>query len=139
MTRIVGKQRRGFAHPQETVPRRILREMLSIPTAPFAEHRVIDYIARFCDKRRHLNLTRDRAGNVLVRVRVGKRVVKRPVCITAHLDHPGFVADRMTAKDYLRAFWRGGVPRRYFKDSKVRFDVDGEWVHGVIRSVTPRE
>ena len=119
--------------------RRILNDMLSIPTAPFAEHRVIDYIERFCGKRKHLKLTRDRAGNVLVRVRIGKRVVKRPACITAHLDHPGFVADRMTAKGRLRAFWRGGVPRQYFVGAKVRFDVDGEWVRGVIRSVTPRE
>jgi len=118
--------------------RRILHDMLSIPTAPFAEHRVIDYIERFCGKRKRLKLTRDRVGNVLVRVRIGRRVVKRPVCITAHLDHPGFVADRMTAKGYVRAFWRGGVPPQYFLRSKVRFDVDGEWVHGVIRSVTPR-
>ena len=121
--------------------RRILNDMLSIPTAPFAEHRVIDYIERFCGKRKHLKLTRDRAGNVLVRVRIGKRVVKRPACITAHLDHPGFVADRMTAKGYVRAFWRGGVPPQYFIRSKVRFDVEGDLVCGVIRSVTvvPRD
>jgi len=113
--------------------------MLSIPTAPFAEHKVVEHIERFCSRREHLKLTRDRAGNVLLRVRIGRRVVRRPVCITAHLDHPGFVADRMTTKARLRAFWRGGVPRQYFLRAKVRFDVDGEWVHGVIRSVTPRE
>jgi putative aminopeptidase FrvX len=122
-----------------SVHHRVLHDMLSIPTAPFAEHKVIDYVERFCAKRKHLKLARDRAGNVLVRVRIGRRVVRRPVCITAHLDHPGFVADRMTGDGRLRAFWRGSVPRRYFMHSKVRFDVDGEWVHGVIRSVTPRE
>ncbi len=122
-----------------SVHRRVLHDMLSIPTAPFAEHKVIEYIERFCGRRKHLKLTRDRAGNVLVRVRIGRRVVRRPACITAHLDHPGFVADRMTGEVRLRAFWRGGVPRRYFKHGKVRFDVDGEWLHGVIRSVTPRE
>jgi putative aminopeptidase FrvX len=122
-----------------SVHRRVLHDMLSIPTAPFAEHKVIEHIERFCSRRKHLKLTRDRAGNVLVRVRIGRRIVRRPVCITAHLDHPGFVADRMTASGRLRAFWRGGVPRRYFKHSNVRFDVDGEWVRGVIRSVTPRE
>jgi len=121
--------------------RRILNAMLSIPTAPFAEHRVIDYIERFCGKRKHLKLIRDRAGNVLVRVRIGKRIVKRPVCITAHLDHPGFVADQMTAKGYLRAFWRGGVPPDYFLRSKVRFAVGTSWIRGVIRSVAvvPRD
>lgn len=123
------------------IKRRILNDMLSIPTAPFAEHRVIDYIERFCGKRKHLKLTRDRAGNVLVRARVGQRTVKRPVCITAHLDHPGFVTDCMTAKNYVRAFWRGGVPPQYFIRSKVRFAVEGAWVRGVVRSVSvvPRD
>jgi len=115
--------------------RRILHEVLSLPTAPFAEHLVIRYIEAFCRRRGGLELRRDTAGNVLVRVRHGQRRVARPVCITAHLDHPGFVADRMTAKSRLRAFWRGGVPPEYFKGSRVRFHVEGRWVRGTVRSV----
>jgi len=117
-----------------SMSRKILHEMLSLPTAPFAEHYVIDYIERFCAKR-GASLTRDVAGNVLVRVRLGSRRVARPVCITAHLDHPGFVADRMTGKGRLRAFWRGGVPPEYFVGSKVRFFMDGAWIKGTIRSI----
>ena len=110
--------------------------MLSIPTAPFAEHFVIAYIERFVARRKNLRLLRDRAGNVLVHVKQGKRRVRRPVCITAHLDHPGFVAEKMTGSKRLRAFWRGGVPKEYFVGSKVRFFVDGNWTRGVIRSIT---
>ena len=108
---------------------------MSLPTAPFAEHYVAEYIERFCGGRKAVTLSRDSAGNILIRVRQGKRRVVRPVCITAHLDHPGFVADGMRPKGRLRAFWRGGVPREYFVGARVRFYVEGAWMRGRIRSV----
>ena len=114
---------------------RVLHEMLSIPTAPFAEHRVIDYVENFCAKRKAATLTRDDVGNVLVRVQIGRRTIARPVCITAHLDHPGFVSDRMTSTTTVRAFWRGGVPPEYFVGARVRFFVGESWVKGRIRSI----
>ncbi len=119
----------------ETMSRKILVDMLSIPTAPFAEHQVLAYLERFLRQRKLTDVKRDAAGNLLVRVRRGKRRVKRPVCITAHLDHPGFVVDRAIGKNSVRAFWRGGVPKEYFVGSKVRFDVDGRWVKGRVRSI----
>jgi len=97
--------------------------MLSIPTAPFAEHRVLAYVEAFCAERNGVSVSHDKAGNLLARVRIGSRKVARPVCITAHLDHPGFVADRMMAPGKVRAFWRGGVPREYFPGASVRFAV----------------
>jgi len=118
-----------------SIKERIFGEMLSIPTAPFAEHQVIAYVERFGARRAPVTMTRDAAGNVLVRVRRGRRKVARPVCITAHLDHPGFVADCMVGKSRLRAFWRGGVPKEYFVGSAVRFDVGGEWIQGRIISI----
>jgi endoglucanase len=121
--------------PINATQRRVLTDLLSIPTAPFAEHQVIAHVERFCDARNGVARSRDAAGNVLVRVRRGSRRVKRPVCITAHLDHPGFVTDRMIGKDRVRAFWRGGVPKAYFVGSGVRFDVDGAWVRGTVRSI----
>ena len=118
-----------------SIDRRILHEMLSIPTAPFAEHLVIDYIERFCARRKSAKLVRDKVGNVLVHIKQGRRRIKRPVCLTAHLDHPGFVADRMTGKRRLRAFWRGGVPPEYFVGSRVRFWIGDRWVKSTVRSI----
>ncbi len=115
--------------------RRILHEILSIPTAPFAEHLVVDYIERFCRQRRNVMLKRDSAGNVLVRVRQGRRTISRPLCIAAHLDHPGFVADQMISKRRLRALWRGGVSKEYFVGSRVRFHADDSWICGSVRSI----
>jgi endoglucanase len=119
--------------------RRVLRGLLALPTAPFAEHHVIDYVKDFCARRKHVTLRRDGAGNLLARVRKGRRRVKRPACITAHLDHPGFVADRMLTQQTLRANWWGGVPKEYFRGAKVRFYVAGTWVRGRVRSVKTKK
>lgn len=117
-----------------TVPRRILREVLSLPTAPFAEHAVLDYIRAFAAKR-GLDLRSDRAGNILIHYRRGSKRVDRPVCLTAHVDHPGFVAEKMLSHDRLRARWRGGVAPEYFVGAKVRFCTGGRWVKGRVRSI----
>jgi endoglucanase len=118
-----------------SINRRLLHEMLSLPTAPFAEHYVVEYIRRSCARLGNLTWSRDAAGNVLIRVRKGKRRVSRAVCITAHLDHPGFVAKRMISRRRLQAHWRGGVPKEYFVGSEVRFHVGDAWVPGHVRSV----
>ena len=115
--------------------RTILKEMLAIPTAPFAEHLVVDYLKRFCVKRAGLKLTEDAAGNVLVHLRKDRRRVARPICLTAHLDHPGFSARKMVRGKQLRAVWRGGVMPEYFKGAKVKFWNEGEWTRGTVRSI----
>jgi len=123
--------------PTTGVPKscRILRDLLATPTAPFAEHLVLERIERFCGRRKHVSAKRDAVGNLLVRVQKGRRTIARPVCITAHLDHPGFVVDQMVGKTRARAFWRGGVPPEYFVGSRVRFYVDGGWVKGTVRTI----
>lgn len=118
-----------------SINRIILQDTLSLPTAPFAEHHVARFIEQFCGRRKGATVSEDSAGNLLVRVRKGSRRIARPVCITAHLDHPGFVADRAIKKGQIRAFWRGGVPKEYFVGSKVRFFTHGQWVRGTVRSI----
>ena len=57
---------------QLSIGRKILHDALSIPTAPFAEHLAIDYIERFCSRWKTVLPRRDAAGNVLVRVFLGR-------------------------------------------------------------------
>lgn len=114
---------------------KILREVLALPTAPFAEQHVVHYIKTFLAARPRLTLRRDTAGNLLVHYRNGKKRVPRPVCLTAHLDHPGFVADKMLTTAKLRANWHGGVALSYFPRGKVRFFTDGKWVRGTVTSM----
>jgi len=115
--------------------RRILLDMLSLPTAPFAEGAVVACIERFCAARRGLTLERDPVGNILIHLRTGGRRVARPVCLTAHLDHPGFVAERMQGAKRLQAAWRGGVRAPYFVGSRVRFFCNDRWIRGTVRSI----
>lgn len=124
--------------------RRILHDLLTLPTAPFAEHHVIAYIESFVRQRPQCRLSRDAAGNMLVHYRNGSadsgpngnaRRPTRPLCITAHMDHPGFVSDAMSGRNKLRAWWRGWVPPELFRGAKVRFFVDDQWSPGVVRSI----
>jgi len=116
--------------------RKTLLEMLSLPTAPFVEGAVVAYVERFCRARPSLTLRRDRSGNLLVHLRRGRRRVRRPICLTAHLDHPGFIAEKMIGPKRLRAIWRGGVRPEYFIGSGVRFHADGKWTRGRVRSIS---
>ncbi len=118
-----------------SIRRKILLDTLSLPTAPFAEHHAVEFLEEFCARRTGLTVSSDTEGNMLVRVRRGTRRVARPVCLTAHLDHPGFVAQSMASKGRVRAAWRGGVPKEYFVGSGVRFYLDGGWVRGRVRSI----
>lgn len=115
---------------------RILREVLSLPTSPFCEHAVIDYVRRFANAR-GLPIREDRFGNLYLGYRRGRAPAGAPLVLTAHMDHPGFQAEGMTGRRRLRARWRGGVQPEYFPGSRVRFFADGRWVRGVIRDVTP--
>ncbi len=115
--------------------RKTALDVLSLPTAPFAETRVHSWIADFCRTLPGVDLRCDSAGNTLVRYRHGSARVARPVCLTAHTDHPGFVAERSRGARGLEAVWRGGVRPEYFHDARVRFRVNDQWVRGRIRSI----
>lgn len=101
----------------------ILKSLCSVPTAPFAEQAVMQFVEQFLAERPKLRLSRDRSGNLLVTLR-GNSKLPRWV-FTAHMDHPGFVARKMLDARTLQADFRGGVEASYFKGSKVRF-FDGD-------------
>jgi endoglucanase len=112
----------------------LLHEVCSLPTAPFVEDRVIAYARRFA-KDRKLKLTEDRFGNLLLELRGSKRNAPRLV-FTAHMDHPGFVADKMLDDQTLRATFCGYVLAEYLKGQKVRFFVDNQEITGVVTEAT---
>lgn len=118
---------------------RLLTEVLALPTAPFAEGHVLRYIRGFLKGRRSCRLSVDRAGNLLAAYRRGPSRVARPVCLTAHTDHPGFVADHMLDGATLSAVWHGGVLPDYFPGARVRFYSRDRWVRGRVVSTTLAE
>ncbi len=113
---------------------RVLKEVLSLPTAPFAEGYVIEYVQRFCDVLSGVDVTEDEHGNLLATYRCDPHD-RTPVVFTAHMDHPGFVALEMSNPRTVRAAFRGWVESDYFVGTKVRFWSDGGWVRGKITRI----
>jgi putative aminopeptidase FrvX len=118
---------------------RILQELCSVATAPFAEERAVAYAQRFVRERRNLRMSRDRHGNVLIELRAasGKRASAVPRFVfAAHMDHPGFVAERMLDAKTLQARFFGWVKAEYFKGERVRFFADGLEIRGTVLDYT---
>ncbi|GMU24619.1 MAG: hypothetical protein AMXMBFR13_46930 [Phycisphaerae bacterium] len=120
-----------------THARKILLELLAVPTSPFNEQYVAGYIRRWVDGRRGLALAADVFGNLIVRLRRG-RTARRPLVFSAHMDHPGFEAEGMV-RSRLRAIWRGGVAPEYFRQAPVRFYSENRWVRGTVVSTRVRK
>ena len=114
---------------------KILRELCSVPTAPFAEKHVTRFVERFVEARPGLKLSRDRWGNLLIELR---RAGKGPRWVFgAHMDHPGFVATRMLDARTLEAAFHGWVLPDFFAGERVRFfDDDGGEVVGTVTDWT---
>jgi putative aminopeptidase FrvX len=117
---------------------KLLHEICSLPTAPFAERYVIDYVERFA-KQRRLKISRDDAGNLLLQLPTRSRSPRW--VFAAHMDHPGFVADLYAAERSRRkagllvAHFHGWVLPEFFRGEKVRFfNDDGTEVTGVVGS-----
>ena len=114
--------------------RRILIDLCSVPTAPFAEKHVTAFVERFVAAHPALRLSRDRFGNLLIELPGRGRRSARWV-FTAHMDHPGFVAEKMIDGRTLRAAFRGGVRADYFVGSRVRFFDDGKEIVGSVSHI----
>jgi putative aminopeptidase FrvX len=110
----------------------LLKTICSIPTAPFAEERVIAFVREFA-RARKLRVHSDAHGNLLLEVRGRSRSAARWV-FTAHMDHPGFVAEKMIDQNTLRCAFRGGVRKEFFAGSRVRFFDDDREVVGRVES-----
>jgi len=111
---------------------KIFLDLMSLPTAPFVEYYVRQYIFNFCQNRPRVKIREDRAGNILVHYQHPAAKLQRPVCLCAHTDHPGFRAARMSGQGLLKAKWYGGVPPEYFPKAKVKFFSDDQWIYGQL-------
>lgn len=110
----------------------LLTELTALPTAPFAETHVLNFVRRWAKERR-LRVTADRSGNLLIDRPT--RSTKPRTVMVAHADHPGFIADAMVDEKSLRARFHGGVQIDYFVGSRVRFFTDEGEVVGTVMAV----
>jgi putative aminopeptidase FrvX len=106
--------------------RRILREVVSLPTAPFREELVQEYILFFA-RQRGLPARTDGVGNIVVEWRgPGAETGGVPrVAFTAHMDHPGFEIIESEPGKPPVAEVRGGVPSEVCPGAAILF-YDGD-------------
>ena len=84
------KNKDGFMKISQGKYYKVLKDITSIPTAPFHESSVARYIRYFAD-REGLQVSNDKYGNLFVVYRGPKTSdVHHPVGMVAHMDHPGF-------------------------------------------------
>jgi len=113
---------------------RILQELCSLPTAPFLEGRVVEYVKQFVAARKKLRLTHDEHGNLLVSLPGKSKAVARWI-FTAHMDHPGLISGKMIDKHTVECELRGWVLAELMKGAKVRFFSGGKEIRGEILDV----
>ena len=112
-------------------------ELTAIPTAAGQEHRVIRWVERWVEKRKGITLNRDRFSNLLLKQ--SRPSSKKPIYITAHLDHPAFVVRKQIDDQHLEMEFRGGVNDAYFVGAKIEvFDNEDNGYTGTIASIKPR-
>lgn len=116
---------------------RILHQLCSIPTAPFVEQRVYDWVEKFARSRSHLRLTRDAHGNRLLELAARSREPR--LVFVAHTDHPGMVSEHMIDRRTLEARFFGGVLSEYVHGARVRFFDGRREVRGTVTHVVETE
>ena len=115
----------GVEIPPEARRRHLrwLLELTQIPTASGREFRVVEWLRAWLAARPALDVTSDAAGNIHVaiqgRARNSAVDTARPVYLTAHLDHPAFVVERVIAPGVVELSFRGGVMEDYFRDAGI--------------------
>ncbi|HYE02992.1 MAG TPA: hypothetical protein VD963_07130 [Phycisphaerales bacterium] len=99
-----------------------LLELTQLPTAAGREWRVTAWIDRWASQRPDVRIDRDGAGNLVL---TSERIASRardggsPIFITAHLDHPGFVVERVLGGGLCEVSFRGGVQPAFFEGAPI--------------------
>ncbi|MFN8177312.1 MAG: hypothetical protein U0167_05260 [bacterium] len=100
---------------------KIASGVASCPTATYLEHAPAAWIRAFVRRRPALAISEDAYGNLLVRYPAGRPPRSAPLALVAHLDHPGFVVQRVYERRVDLEF-RGGVRRRHARPgTRVEF------------------
>lgn len=103
-----------------------LKALLSLPTAPFREHYIAEYVVSVLTKSK-VPFFKDPYGNIVIGVSSDgqyKKLVQRPSkepvrLFIAHMDHPGFHGVKWLKNRNLLVKWFGGSPVKYVSGAKV--------------------
>ncbi|QOJ00209.1 MAG: hypothetical protein HRU70_06790 [Phycisphaeraceae bacterium] len=108
---------------QQAEHRAWLRELTGLPTAAGREWRVVRWVERWASARPGVVIEPDPSGNLVIRLEGPMEPgpgAPGGLWLTAHLDHPAFVVERVDSPVEVVASFRGGVMPAYFAGSRVR-------------------
>lgn len=109
---------------------RWLKELTAIPTAAGSEQRVIAWVKNWVRDRRNLVMHEDAAGNLIIKPRsAGRANQRKPILITAHLDHPAFVVRGVQNDGSVELEFRGGVNDPYFENAGIEIFDENDRSH----------
>ena len=112
-------------------------ELTAIPTASGKEHRIIEWVYKWANVQKGIKIDCDQFGNLILKQ--NRPSSKKPIFITAHLDHPAFVVRKQIDEKHLEMEFRGGVHDSYFSGAKVEvFDNENNVYKGTIQSLQPK-
>ena len=80
----------------------ITSQILSLPTAPYKENSVRDFILDFCSQRK-MGLRQDEFGNLIVFAK--RKYPTGSLAFVANMDHPGFVIEKKATKGTTTALF----------------------------------
>jgi putative aminopeptidase FrvX len=138
--------------PAEAAELALLKAVTAIPSAAGREDAVIAYIQRWVAERPELRIQADAAGNLTIDFAPPKRRGKakaparrRPLFITAHLDHPAFVVEQVqTLKTshggpVIELSFRGGVMDVFFEHAPITIHTDAGPLAATLTGPAPRQ
>ena len=105
------------------------KRFLAIPSAPYREQDIREFIIDFC-RQRSLAYKQDDAGNLIVTYGSGYK--NTVFGFEAHMDHPGFIAEKDSVRNRLTALFYGGVNKEYFKGSSTVFFTENGPVKAIV-------
>ena len=93
--------------------KQLLEDILTIPTIALEEHAIHSALAQFAQQH-NLKFQQDATGNSYITYSGGESppVGQRPLFITAHTDHPGFIVTEVNG-NHATCEFRGGLSAEY--------------------------
>ena len=125
--------------PATMQPLKLLTEVCSIPTAPFAEQHVVRYVERFVAARPKLKLSRDRHGNLLIELQAGKRKSQAAALGLRGAHGPSRASSRARMLDDADARGRtsaGGCTSTTSAGRRSASSSDGREIAGTVTDAT---
>ena len=100
--------------------KQLLEDILTIPTIALKEHAIHSALAQFAEQH-NLTFQQDSAGNSYITYPGSESspVAGRPLFITAHTDHPGFIVTEVKDNHAICEF-RGGLSAEYGESEYLR-------------------